>query len=88
MNRNARLALICAGVFALMVGVAFASVPLYKRFCQLTGFDGATRRAQAASARILDRTVVVRFAAFAMMSTAPSLAPGQVSGPGLAVWPR
>jgi cytochrome c oxidase assembly protein subunit 11 len=61
MNKNARLALICAGVFVLMVGGAFASVPLYRRFCQLTGFDGATRRAVAAPTKIVDHTVTVRF---------------------------
>jgi cytochrome c oxidase assembly protein subunit 11 len=61
MNKNARLALICAGVFVLMVGGAFASVPLYRRFCQLTGFDGATRRAIAAPTKVLDRSVTVRF---------------------------
>jgi cytochrome c oxidase assembly protein subunit 11 len=37
-RRNARLAAICALVFALMVGASFASVPLYRAFCQLTGF--------------------------------------------------
>jgi cytochrome c oxidase assembly protein subunit 11 len=61
MNKNARLALACAGFFVLMVGAAYAAVPLYKRFCQLTGFDGATRRAAAASVKVLDRTVTVRF---------------------------
>jgi cytochrome c oxidase assembly protein subunit 11 len=61
MDRNGRLALICGGVFVAMVGAAFASVPLYKRFCQLTGFDGATRRAVAAPTKVLDRTVTVRF---------------------------
>ena len=61
MDRNARLALTCAGVFVLMVGGAYASVPLYKRFCQLTGFDGATRRAVAAPTKVLARTVTVRF---------------------------
>ena len=44
-----------------MVGAAYAAVPLYRAFCQLTGFDGATRRAEAASATVLDKTVVVRF---------------------------
>ena len=31
--RNRRVALICVGVFAAMVGAAFASVPLYRAFC-------------------------------------------------------
>ena len=31
-----------------MVGLAFASVPLYRLFCQVTGFGGTTQRADAA----------------------------------------
>jgi cytochrome c oxidase assembly protein subunit 11 len=44
-RRNSRVALICLGVFVAMVGAAFASVPLYRAFCQATGFDGTVRRA-------------------------------------------
>jgi len=60
-QRNARVALICALVFTGMVGAAYASVPLYRAFCQLTGFDGTVRRADAAPTRVLDREVTVRF---------------------------
>jgi cytochrome c oxidase assembly protein subunit 11 len=61
-NRNARLALICAGVFVLMVGLAFAAVPFYRAFCQATGFNGTVRRADSAAATgVSDKTVVVRF---------------------------
>jgi cytochrome c oxidase assembly protein subunit 11 len=31
---NSRTAMICAAVFALMVGAAFAAVPLYRIYCQ------------------------------------------------------
>ena len=69
MNRNARVALICVGVFAVMVGASFAAVPLYRLFCQVTGFGGTTQRAteaQAASAAEVARsaggtTISVRF---------------------------
>lgn len=61
MTRNTRVALICVGVFAMMVGLSFAAVPLYRLFCQVTGFDGTTQRAVAAPERILDRTVTVSF---------------------------
>ena len=61
MNRNSRVALICLGVFALMVGASFAAVPLYRLFCQVTGFDGTVMRAEAAPDRVLDRTVTVAF---------------------------
>jgi cytochrome c oxidase assembly protein subunit 11 len=56
-----RTALICGGVVVAMTGAAFAAVPLYRVFCQVTGFDGATRRADEASATVLDRTIDVRF---------------------------
>ena len=34
-----------------MVGLGFASVPLYRMFCQATGFDGTTQRADGATRR-------------------------------------
>ena len=59
--RNKRVAIICATAFFAMIGAAYAAVPLYRAFCQLTGFDGTTRRADQASATVLGKTVVVRF---------------------------
>ena len=60
-NAAARTALICAVVVVGMTGAAFAAVPLYRAFCQATGFDGTVRRADAAPKAALDRTVEVRF---------------------------
>ena len=60
-KRNARLGLICAAAFFGMVGAAYASVPLYKLFCQMTGFDGTVRRADLAPTKVLDRKVTIRF---------------------------
>ena len=37
-----------AGIVAAMLGLAFASVPLYRMFCEATGLGGTTRRAAAA----------------------------------------
>jgi len=51
-------------VFALvfcMVGLAFASVPLYNMFCRVTGFGGTTQLSTAAPERILERTMTIRF---------------------------
>lgn len=56
-----RTALIGAAVVFAMTGAAFAAVPLYKRFCQLTGFDGTVRKAEAAPSQTLDRTLLIRF---------------------------
>jgi cytochrome c oxidase assembly protein subunit 11 len=44
-----------------MVGLAYASVPLYRIFCQVTGYGGTTMAADAGSDVVLDRTVTIRF---------------------------
>ncbi|WP_298298518.1 cytochrome c oxidase assembly protein [uncultured Litoreibacter sp.] len=54
------LTMLCAMVFT-MVGLSFASVPLYDWFCRVTGYGGATLEADAASDVILDQTIKVRF---------------------------
>ena len=56
-----RTALISAVVVFGMAGAAFAAVPLYRTFCQLTGFDGTVRKAEAAPTQVLDKTLVIRF---------------------------
>ncbi len=56
-----RTALISVAVVFGMTGAAFAAVPLYKRFCQLTGFDGTVRKAETAPTQVLDKTLVIRF---------------------------
>jgi cytochrome c oxidase assembly protein subunit 11 len=50
-----------AGVVAGMAALAFASVPLYRLFCQVTGYGGTTQRAASAPAEIGTRVVTVRF---------------------------
>lgn len=60
-RRNARTGLVLAGVAVGMVGLAFASVPLYRLFCQVTGFGGTPQIATAAPQDVLDRTMVIRF---------------------------
>lgn len=60
-RRNGRVALICGVAFFGMVGAAYAAVPLYKLFCQVTGFDGTVRKAEVAPTKILDRKITVRF---------------------------
>jgi cytochrome c oxidase assembly protein subunit 11 len=47
MTRNGRTALFAAILACSMTGLAFASVPLYRMFCQATGFNGTTQRALA-----------------------------------------
>ena len=45
----------------LMLGAAYASVPLYDLFCRVTGFGGTPQVADAAGTEVLDRTITVRF---------------------------
>jgi len=58
---NARIALVCVVVFIAMTGASFAAVPLYRIFCQTTGFAGAIPRAKTAPRQILDRKLTIRF---------------------------
>ena len=60
-RRNGRTAALAALLVLAMVGLAFASVPLYRLFCQVTGFDGTTMRAAAAPGPVAGREVAVRF---------------------------
>jgi cytochrome c oxidase assembly protein subunit 11 len=55
------VALALAGLVATMLGLAFASVPLYRLFCQATGYGGVPQRADRAPNEILDRTIRIRF---------------------------
>lgn len=59
--KNARVAVAAGGFALFMLGMAFAAVPLYQIFCQVTGFGGTTQRAEAPSDTVLDKVVSVRF---------------------------
>lgn len=48
-------------VIVVMGGLAWASVPFYSWFCQVTGFSGITARAETGSDVVLDQTIKVRF---------------------------
>ncbi len=47
--------------FVAMVGLAYASVPLYRLFCQKTGFGGTPTRSDVASRVVLGQTMTIRF---------------------------
>ena len=59
-RKNARTAGIMALLVAAMLGLAFASVPLYRMFCELTGFDGTPLRAERAPGAVAGQ-IGVRF---------------------------
>jgi cytochrome c oxidase assembly protein subunit 11 len=60
-RRNTRVVLACLAVFVAMTGAAFAAVPLYRAFCQATGFGGTVGRATHAPGVVLDRRLTVGF---------------------------
>ena len=59
-RRNRIVGLVCFGLFVSMIGAAYAAVPLYQLFCQVTGYGGTTQRAEAESDVIIDREITVR----------------------------
>ena len=44
-----------------MLTMSYAAVPLYKLFCQVTGYGGTTQVAQNLSDKVIDRSVTIRF---------------------------
>ena len=63
MTRNGRTALLAAIMVMSMGGLAYASVPLYRMFCQATGFNGTTQRAEGkrAPGAVVGKIISVRF---------------------------
>lgn len=68
-SRNAVTVVLLGAVVAGMVGLSFASVPLYRMFCAATGFGGTTQRATQAPKEVANSVIAVRFDA----ATAPDL---------------
>ncbi|MET0238431.1 MAG: cytochrome c oxidase assembly protein [Sphingobium sp.] len=68
-GQQARTALMAVGIALSMLILGFASVPLYRMFCQATGFGGTTQRASEAQLRTIaaegkagvGRTISIRF---------------------------
>ena len=61
---NLRVGMMAGALAVSMVGVGFAAVPLYRIFCEVTGFGGTTMRvdaAQAATVVATNKTIVIRF---------------------------
>lgn len=63
-NRNRRTGMIAAIGALAMLGMGYAAVPLYRLFCQVTGFGGTTQRATAediAGIQVGTEKISVRF---------------------------
>lgn len=61
LRRDVAVAASCGVFVAMMVGAAYAAVPLYNWFCRTTGFGGTTQVSEKAPDFVLERTVKVRF---------------------------
>ena len=78
-RRNGVVALLAVGLVAGMVGLSFASVPLYRLFCQVTGFGGTTQVADQAPETSSERQITVRFNADTAGTMPWSFRPEQVA---------
>lgn len=58
---NRTVVVSCLAAVAAMGALTYASVPLYRLFCQVTGFAGTPQRAAVAPGAVSDRIVSVRF---------------------------
>lgn len=61
MKKDSHLAIILATLVFTMLGVAYASVPLYRLFCQKTGYGGTPQIGGARTDTVLERIITVQF---------------------------
>jgi len=62
LSRNARTGVLMFAIVFGMTGLAYASVPLYRLFCQVTGFGGTPMVAEGAQAPgTTGRSISIRF---------------------------
>ncbi|TXH37257.1 MAG: cytochrome c oxidase assembly protein [Rhodospirillaceae bacterium] len=60
-RRNRTLMMVLSGIVFGMVGLAFASVPLYNLFCKATGYQGTPRQVASNTSKASSRIVTVTF---------------------------
>lgn len=58
---NSAILVACLVFVGGMVGAAYAAVPLYRLFCQVTGYNGTTQRVEQYSETVLSQTMRVSF---------------------------
>ena len=84
-RQNRKVGLIAASAALSMLGLGYASVPLYRMFCQATGFNGTTQRAtaaQAAGVQATVRPITIRFDANVAKGMPWQFRPEQVTQDG------
>ncbi len=60
-NANRKVVLSLSATTLVMLGLGFASKPLYDTFCRVTGYGGTTRVAEQMSEVVTEREIKVRF---------------------------
>jgi cytochrome c oxidase assembly protein subunit 11 len=60
-RNNGLVVLMCLSFVFGMGAMSYAAVPLYRIFCQVTGYNGTTQRVDQVSSVVLDRTMRVTF---------------------------
>jgi cytochrome c oxidase assembly protein subunit 11 len=78
-KRHGAVAAVCALLVLSMAGLSFAAVPLYRLYCQVTGYQGTTQKAEKGSDIVLDRVVKVHFDANTAAELPWTFAPMQSS---------
>lgn len=61
LSRNDRVLVMCSSVVVGMLGLTYASAPLYRIFCQATGFGGTPKTYAEASTEVAEGSIEVRF---------------------------
>lgn len=60
-RNNGAVVFMCLAFVVGMGAASYAAVPLYRMFCQFTGYNGTTQRVEQASSVVLDRKMRVTF---------------------------
>ena len=68
-KRHRSVAVSLIVVAGVMLGASFAAVPLYRLFCQVTGYGGTIQQASQPADKVLQKRITIRFDA----NTSPGL---------------
>ncbi|HEY1723626.1 MAG TPA: cytochrome c oxidase assembly protein [Magnetospirillaceae bacterium] len=79
MDGRRRTLVLSVGLVAGMLGVVAASVPLYRLFCQVTGYGGTPRIVSSDTAQTTSQTVTIRFDSNVMADVPWRFAPEQTA---------
>jgi len=78
-KKNKQIVILVLSAVFLMGAMAYASVPLYRLFCQVTGFGGTTQQADTLPDKVYERVINVRFNADTNRKLGWQFRPSEVS---------